>query len=185
MVSSRENEDNENDFSDNDTRINLSLSCLDTDVSDNGLDNLSDYSPSRSRRSIYSPREPRWPPREASRQSPRETTSRATRASMTCQSPPRPRAHKTYPPACRSRRTRSPSYTPPSSDQHISSAINLSRGARARTPDNDGRVGEVLKNNCEIFRISKYKTKSGTYHANVIFSPRLVPSQFCKNLTPA
>ena len=66
---------------------------------------------------------------------------------------------------------------PPSSDQHISSAINLLRGARARTPDNDERVGET-------FRIAKYKTRAGTYHANVIFSPRLVPSQFRENLTP-
>ena len=80
-TSHRENEDREDDFSDNDARITLSLSCLDTDVSDNGLDNLSDYSPLRSVRSIYSPREPRWPPREASRRSPRETTRRATRAS--------------------------------------------------------------------------------------------------------
>ena len=62
-TSHRENEDREDDFSDNDAQITLSLSCLDTDVSDNGLDNLSDYSPRRSRRSIYSPRQPRWPPR--------------------------------------------------------------------------------------------------------------------------
>ena len=69
-----ENEEREDDFSDNDARITLSLSCLDTDVSDNGLDNLSDYSPRRSRRSIYSPRETRWPLREATRRSPREST---------------------------------------------------------------------------------------------------------------
>ena len=40
MASShRGNVDNEDD-SDNDARITLSLSCLDTDVSDNNLDNL-------------------------------------------------------------------------------------------------------------------------------------------------
>ena len=74
---------------------------------------------------------------------------------------------------------------PPSSDEHISSAINLLTGARARSPDNDKRVDEVLKNNCETFRISKYKTQSGTYHAKMIFGPRLVPSRFHENLTPA
>ena len=122
MASShRENEDNEDDLSDNDARITLSLLCLDTDVSDNNLDNLSDVSPRRPRKSIYSPREPRWPPREPERRFSRETTRRSTRASITRQSPPpRPRSCNTYPPACRSRRNRSPSYMPPSSDQHIS-----------------------------------------------------------------
>ena len=180
-TSHRETEDKEEDFSDNDARITLSLSCLDTDGSDNdGLDNLSDYSPRRSR---YSPKEPRWPPREATRQSPRESTRRASRASTTRQSSPRPRAynHYTYPPARRGRRARSPSYHPPGSDEHISHAINLiseTRDRRARSPESDKRVGEVLKNNCESFRISKYETQSGTYHCNVIFSPRLVPSRF-------
>ena len=126
-------------------------------------------------------------PREPTRQSPTESTRRASRASTTRQSSPEPRAnnHFTYPPACRTRRARSPSYQPPGSDEHVSSAINLITEARARSPENDKRVGEVLKNNCETFRISKYKTQSGTYHANVIFSPRLVPSIFRKNLTPA
>ena len=185
MASShRGNVDNEDD-SDNDARITLSLSCLDTDVSDNNLDNLSDYSPRRSRRSIYSPREPRWPPREATRRSTRETTSCATRSITRQSPPPRHRSRNTYPPAHRSRRNRSPNQTPPSSDQHVSSAINLIRGARARTQDTDERVGEVLKNHYETFRIAKYKTKSGTYCSNVIFSPRLVPSNFHENLFPA
>ena len=46
-------------------------------------------------------------------------------------------------------------------------------------------MGEVLKHTGESFRISKYETQSGTYHANLIFSPRLVPSRFRENLTPA
>ena len=53
------------------------------------------------------------------------------------------------------------------------------------TPDTDDRVGEVLENHCETFRIAKYETKSGTYRSNVIFSPRLVPSNFRENLSPA
>ena len=178
----RESVENEDDSDDN--HITLSLGCLDTE-SDNNLDNLSDVSPRRPRKSIYSPREPRWPPREATRRSSRETTRRSTRASITRQSPPpRSRDHNTYPPARRARRNRSPSYMPPS-EQQVNSAIDIIRGARARSPDTDERVGEILKTRHETYRVAKYKTKAGTYQSNVTFSSRLVPSNFHDNLSPS
>ena len=79
-----------NDDSDDD-HITLSLGCLDTE-SDNALDldNLSDVSPRRKRKSIYSPREPRWPPRRSSR----ECTCRSTQASVS--RPPTPPRTKDY-----------------------------------------------------------------------------------------
>ena len=126
----------------------------------------------------------------ATRQSPRESIRRASRASTTRQSSPRSRAynHYTDPPAQRGRRARSPSYHVPGSDEHISQATNLvseTRDRRARSPESDECIGEVLKNDCESFRIRNYETQSGTYHCNVIFNPRLVPSRFRENLTPA
>ena len=53
-----------NDNSDDDDHITLSLGCLDTEQSDNALDldTIGDESPKRKRRSVYAPREPRWPP---------------------------------------------------------------------------------------------------------------------------
>ena len=159
MATPHEFEDKGLDFSEGEARITLSLShlysdnILDTDSDTYGLDNLSNCSAHRSR---YTPKEPRWPPREATRQSPRESTRRASRASSTRQSSPRPRAynHYTYPPARRGRRARSPSYHPPGSDEHISQAINLiseTRDRRARSPESDER-------DCESFRIRKYET---------------------------
>ena len=109
-----------NDDSD-DNHITLSLGLLDTE-SDNNLENLSDVSPRRPRKSIYLPREPRWPPRRSSR----ESTRRSTRASISRPpTPPRSRDHNR-----RARRNRSPSYSPPSEQQ-----------VRTRSPDTDERVG--------------------------------------------
>ena len=148
----RESVANDSDRDDSDdNHITLSLGCLDTE-SDNGLDNLSDVSPRRPRKSIYSPREPRWPPREPTRRSSRESTRRSTRASRP-PTPPRSRDHNR-----RARRNRSPSYSPPSEQQ-----------VRARSPDTDERVGEILKTWHETYRVAKYRTKEGTYRSNVIF----------------
>ena len=119
-----------NDDSDDNDHITLSLGCLDTE-SDTALDldNLSDVSPKRQRKSNYS-RSPRWPPRrssrESTRRSSRESTRRSTRASVTRPpTPPRARDHSR-----RTRRNRSPSYSPP---------------GRARSPGPDERVGDILK----------------------------------------
>ena len=151
-----------NDDSD-DNHITLSLGCLDTE-SDNALDldNLSDVSPRRKRKSIYSPREPRWPPRRSSR----ESTRRSTRALVS--RPPTPPRTRDY--SRRARRNQSPSYSPP---------------VRARSPDPDERVGDILKLRHETYRVSKFKTKEGTYKSNVNFSPRPVPKRFRENLTPS
>ena len=159
-----------NDDSD-DNHITLSLGCLDTESDNNlDLDNLSDVSPRRPRKSIYLPREPRWPPREPTRRSSRESTCRSTRASISRPpTPPRSRDHNR-----RARRNRSPSYSPPSEQQ-----------VRARSPDPDERVGDILKLRHETYQVAKYRTKEGTYRSNVTFSPRLVPNRICDNLSPA
>ena len=143
-----------NDDSDDD-HITLSLGCLDTE-SDNALDldNLSDVSPRRKRKSIYSPREPRWPPRRSSG----ESTCRSTGALVSRPpTPPRTRDHSR-----RARRNRLPSYSPP---------------GRARSPGPDERVGDILKLRHETYRVSKFKTKEETYKSNISFSSSLAPNR--------
>ena len=126
------------------------------------LDDLSDVSPKRQRKSIYSPREPRWPPRRSSR----ESTRRSTWASVS--RPPTPPRTRDY--SRRARRNRSPSYSPP---------------VRARSPDPDERVGVILKLRHGTHRVSKFKTKEGMCKSNVTFSPRPAPKRFRDNLTPS
>ena len=154
-----------NDDSDDD-HITLSLGCLDTEQSDNALDldTIGDESPKRKRRSVYAPREPRWPP--TPRRSSRESTRRSTRASVSRPpTPPRTRASSR-----RTRRHRSPSYSPP---------------PRVRSPGPDERVGSILKLRHETYRVAKYQTGEGTYKSNVNFLPRLAPNRFRDNLTPS
>ena len=154
-----------NDDSDDD-HITLSLGCLDTEQSDNALDldTIGDESPKRKRRSVYAPREPRWPP--TPRRSSRESTRRSTRASVSRPpTPPRTRASSR-----RTRRHRSPSYSSP---------------ARVRSPGPDERVGSILKLRHETYRVSKFRTGEGTYKSNVNFLPRLAPNRFRDNLTPS
>ena len=154
-----------NDDSDDD-HITLSLGCLDTKLSDNALelDNTGEESPDRRRRSVYAPREPRWPP--TPRRSSRESTRRSTRASISRPpTPPRTRATSR-----RRRRQRSPSYSPP---------------PRVRSPGPDERVGSILKLRHETYRVSKFQTGEGTYRSNVTFLPRLAPNRFRDNLTPS
>ena len=159
-----------NDDSDDNDHITLSLGCLDTE-SDTALDldNLSDVTPKRQKKSNYS-RSPRWPPRrssrESTRRSSRESTRRSTRASVTRPpTPPRARDHSR-----RTRRNRSPSYSPP---------------GRARSPGPDKRVGDILKLQHESYRVSKFKTKEGTYKSNISFSSSLAPNRFRENLMPS
>ena len=154
-----------NDDSDDD-HITLSLGCLDTEQSDNALDldTIGDESPKRKRRSVYAPREPRWPP--TPRRSSRESTRRSTRASVSRPpTPPRTRALSR-----RTRRHRSPSYSPP---------------ARARSPGPDERVGSILKLRHKTYRVSNLRAGEGTYKSNVNFLPRLAPNRFRDNLTPS
>ena len=98
-----------NDNSDDDDHITLSLGCLDTELSDNAveLENTGEESPGRRRRSVYAPREQRWPP--TPRRSSRESTRRSTQAS-TSRPPTPPRTRAT---SRRRRRQCSPSYSPP------------------------------------------------------------------------
>ena len=154
-----------NDDSDDD-HITLSLGCLDTEQSDNALDldTIGDESPKRKRRSVYAPREPRWPP--TPRRSSRESTRRSTWASVSRPlTPPRTRASSR-----RTRRHRSPSYSPP---------------PRVRSPGPDERVGSILKLRHETYWVAKYQTGEGTYKSNVNFLPRLAPNRFWDNLTPS
>ena len=131
-----------NDDSDDD-HITLSLGCLDTEQSDNALDldTIGDESPKRKRRSVYAPREPRWPP--TPRRSSRESTRRSTRASVSC--PPTPA--RTRASSRRTRRHRSPSYSPP---------------PRVRSPGPDEQVGSILKLRHKTYQVAKYQTGEGT-----------------------
>ena len=154
-----------NDDSDDD-HITLSLGCLDTELSDNALelDNTGEESPDRRRRSVYAPREPRWP--STPRRSSRESTRRSTRASISRPpTPPRTRATSR-----RRRRQCSPSYSPP---------------PRVRSPGPDKRVGSILKLRHETHHVSKFQIGEGTYRSNVTFLPRLTPTRFRDGLTPS